>query len=103
MTEDQGEVERVWEQDTNLMEASAERKKIYIFIADTKAIALATADKEKTKPFLTPEKVPMLWYFTRGTIAEQARTVIRELVPHAHLWLGHKEIHVLWMPGHGTP
>jgi len=85
MTEDQGKVDRVWEQESNLMQAGVDMKKIYIFIADIKAIALATADKEKTKPFLTPEKVPVLWYFTRGTIAQQARTVIRELVPHAHL------------------
>jgi len=85
------------------MEASDEMKQIYLFIGDVKALALAIADKEKTRPFLTPEKVPVLWYFTKGTIAQQARTLVRELVPHAHMWLGHREIHVLWMPGHVIP
>jgi hypothetical protein len=103
VTEDQGEVDRVWEREANLMQANVERKKIYIFIADIKATSLATADKEKTKDYLTSETVPVLWYFTRGTICQQARTIILELIPHAHLLLGHEEIHVLWMPGHGTP
>lgn len=29
--------------------------------------------------------------------------MVREVIPHAHLWLGHTDIHVLWMPGHNIP
>jgi len=61
VTEDQGKVDRVWEREANLMQVNAERKKIYIFIADSKATSLATADKEKTKDYLTSETVPVLW------------------------------------------
>jgi len=85
------------------MQAGDKMKQIYIFIGDCKALALAIADQEKTRPYLTPETVPVLWYFTKGTVAQQARTLVRELVPHAHMWLGHKDIHVLWMPGHAIP
>ena len=102
-TADQGIVDRIWELDPDKMQAGEKMKQIYIFIGDIKALALATADQERTRSYLTPETVPMLWYFTRGTVAQQARTIIRELVPHAHLWLGHHDIHVLWMPGHNIP
>jgi len=66
------------------MQAGDKMKQIYIFIGDYKALALAIADQEKTRPYLTLETVPVL-------------------VPHAHMWLGHRDIHVPWTPGHAIP
>ena len=86
-TADQDEVDRVWELDPDRMQAGKKMQQIYIFIRDCKALALATADQERTRTYLMPEKVPVLWYLTRGTVAQQARTIVRKLVPRAHLWL----------------
>ena len=99
-TADQGAVDRVWDLSPDNMQAGDERKSIFIFIGDYKALVLATADEETTRPYLTAQQTPVLWYFTKGTVAQQARTMVRSVVPHAHLWLGHTDIHILWMPGH---
>jgi len=58
---------------------------------------------ERTRPFLTDVQVPVLWYFTRGTIGQQARTIIREAIPHGHMWLGYTNIHVMWMLSSHNP
>jgi hypothetical protein len=85
------------------MQAGGDYKSIHVFVGDYKALAMAIADHERSRPYLTLNQTPILWYLTRGTVAEQTRTLVREVIPHSHLWLGHTNIHVLWMPSHNTP
>ena len=103
MTDDQGLVDRVWDLLPDAMQAGGDYNSIYMFVGDYKALAMAVADHERSRPYLTSNTAPILWYLTRGTVAEQARTVVREVIPHSHLWLGHTNIHLLWMPSHNTP
>lgn len=68
-TADQGVVDRVWDLEPDRMQAGNEVKSIFIFVGDYKALALTTTDQERTRPYLTAEQTPVLWYFIKGTVA----------------------------------
>jgi len=76
-------------------------KKIYVVITDIMAMSMATADPEKKKAnrYLMDADAPVIWIFTRTSIAGQGR-ILKQEMETLYNEMGRRSIRALWMPMH---
>jgi len=64
---------------------------------------MATATPEKNNPnFYTDQCVPILWYVTQCTIADQGKVLLDMIIPHAHDEMSKTTLRIIWIPKSGV-
>jgi len=96
-TENMGTVERIWD-----VSPYPRKSECYIVLADIAAVTMAAATQEiKNVKFLRDQDVPIIWYYTQCSIADQGAILEKVVLPHAHKELEIKTVRVLWIPKSG--
>jgi len=94
-----GRIERMWD----VYPYPSKSLEIDIVLADITAVTMATASPEKNNDkFHKHSEVPLLWYFTHCSVAEQQDILVKVFLPHTKT-LGMRHVRVLWFPKSGIP
>jgi len=94
-----GRIERIWD----VYPYPSKSLEIDIVLADITAVTMATASPEKNNDkFYKDSEVPLLWYFTQCSVAEQRDILVNVILPHTKT-LGMRTVRILWIPKSGIP
>jgi len=97
-SEQLGKVERVWD-----VYPYPRKTEVNIVLADLSAIPMATATPERNNPnFYTDQDVPILWYATQCTVADQGKVLLDVIIPHAYGEMNKRTLRIIWIPKSGV-
>jgi len=79
------------------------KTEINVVLMDITSITMATSTPERNNPnFYRDQDVPILWYATQCTIADQGKILLNTILPHAYAEMNMKSIQIVWIPKSGV-